>query len=101
MPSASASNAIGNDLQTSRLPSFCADWRSNRRQLHVRKQFSLTIAPGRSSPSGRRDHAFFRRAGKERLAEVLGTSFLAMDEATRRDGFTDAEFAGPGAPASG
>ncbi len=36
---------------------------------------------------------FFRRAGKGKLAEVLGSSFLAMDEQTRRDGFTDAEFA--------
>lgn len=36
---------------------------------------------------------FFRRAGKGTLAEVLGSGFLAMDKETRRDGFTDAEFA--------
>ena len=36
---------------------------------------------------------FFRRAGKGRLAEVLGPTFLDMDKVNRRDGFTDAEFA--------
>jgi penicillin amidase len=37
---------------------------------------------------------FFRRAGKGRLSEIgfLGPSFLPGDIATRRDGFTEAEF---------